>query len=451
MAVTGLTLPALSAYDPPVAGEGSLDPMGLAAISDRLADRLAPGIRSRMQRMRFVTATAVGALACEGLADLPAADRVSTPSICFEWVVLEAFVRRLNPNEIPPGVPGSNKARNVVSRQQRLSASTYLKGPKVFGFNGVYKPFSVDAGIVGGDLEPGVRCAELVREWELENDAEGFTDDVPRSRGAALRRDIGDAVNAALRTGHVATRTGAWLFGRLAAALLPNHAHVAERRYLRMLLMSAQHENRAELARLLTGVPPGSDLGEADMLAAIRPRCSPELGRIVDAIASYEHFAALTDAVFRTLCSISYAQGAKPMTPSVAATHRDGRAGLEGAAVAVQPCGRAHGGDRRGRGGRTGSRRTRHHPPAGRVGRGGDGAPRAGTGPEAAEREATVVRTAARRLGRTSLLRHTRTSGPRRPLHPPRASCRGSSLPRGHGAVTGASPARLLVTARGRR
>jgi hypothetical protein len=322
VAVAGLTLPALSAYDPPVAGEGSLDPMGLAAISDRLADRLAPGIRSRMQRMRFVTATAVGALACDGLADVPPADQVSTPSICFEWAVLEAFVRRLNPSEIPPGVPGSNKARNVVNRQQRLSAPTYLKGPKVFGFNGVYKPFSVDAGIVDGNLEPGVRCAELVREWERENDAEGFTDDVPRSSGAALRRDIRDAVNAALRTGHVTTKTGAWLFGRLAAALHPDHAHAAERRYLRSLLISPQHGNRAELARLLTGVPRGSDLGEADMLAAIRPRCSPALGQVVDAIVAYEHFAALADAVFRTLCSISYAQGTKPMTPSVAATHR---------------------------------------------------------------------------------------------------------------------------------
>ena len=62
MTLVGLTLPALSEYDPPVAGEGSLDPMGLAAISDRLADQLAPGVRARMLRVRFVTAMAVGAV-----------------------------------------------------------------------------------------------------------------------------------------------------------------------------------------------------------------------------------------------------------------------------------------------------------------------------------------------------------------------------------------------------
>ena len=58
MSIAGLSLPEISAFDPPVAGEGSLDPMGLAALSDRLADLLVPGIRSRMQRIRFVTATA---------------------------------------------------------------------------------------------------------------------------------------------------------------------------------------------------------------------------------------------------------------------------------------------------------------------------------------------------------------------------------------------------------
>src|SRR5262245_26856485 len=102
--IAGLTLPELSAYDPLVAGEGSLDPMGLAAISDRLADRLVPGLRSRMQRVRFVTATAVGAMACEVLADELPADGISTPAICFEWLVIEGFVRRLSPQEMPAGV-----------------------------------------------------------------------------------------------------------------------------------------------------------------------------------------------------------------------------------------------------------------------------------------------------------------------------------------------------------
>jgi hypothetical protein len=154
--LTGFSLPELSAFDPPVEGEGSLDPMGLAAISDRLANLLIPGMRARMRRVRFVTAVAVGALACETLADEIAADGISTPSICFEWLLVESFVRRLPAGEgFPLGVPGSLKARTVVARSQRLSAATYLKGPSVFGFHGVYKPFAVDSDVVGSGLEPG--------------------------------------------------------------------------------------------------------------------------------------------------------------------------------------------------------------------------------------------------------------------------------------------------------
>ena len=61
MALSLLSLPELSEADPQLAGEGTLDPVGLAPIADRLAELLVPGVRSRMQRIRFLTAAAVGA------------------------------------------------------------------------------------------------------------------------------------------------------------------------------------------------------------------------------------------------------------------------------------------------------------------------------------------------------------------------------------------------------
>jgi hypothetical protein len=85
--------------------------------------------------------------------------------------------------------------------------------------------------------------------------------------------------------------------------------------------MSERWEERAELARLLATVPTGEDRAEAEVLGRIRRRCSPGLGAIVDAVDAYERFAALTEAVFRTLCSISYAEGTRPLTPRVAASH----------------------------------------------------------------------------------------------------------------------------------
>lgn len=91
--IAGLTLPHLSAPDPEVAGEGSLDPLGLAAIADRLAEEIAPDVRARMHRIRFVAAIAVGAAACESLTDVLPADGVSTPALCFEWLLIEAADR----------------------------------------------------------------------------------------------------------------------------------------------------------------------------------------------------------------------------------------------------------------------------------------------------------------------------------------------------------------------
>jgi hypothetical protein len=313
MTLAGLTLPELSQYDPPVAGEGSLDPMGLAAISDRLADRLVPGLRARMQRIRFITAMAVGAMACDALANEVSSDGISTPAICFEWLVIEGFVRRLSPQQIPSGVPGSQKARAVVKRKQRLSASTYLKGPTVFGFNGVYKPFAVDSSVVGNELEPGPRCAELVRAWELEQGFAGFADAVPGTDGGKLRAHIRDQVHAALREGRCTANPGTWLFGRLTESLHPDHAWAGERSTLRSLVTSGEHETRAELASLLVGVE--DTLSETELLDAVRPRCSRSLGSVVDAVVAYERFAVLVDAAFRTLCAISHSMGAQPLTP----------------------------------------------------------------------------------------------------------------------------------------
>lgn len=314
MTIAGLTLPELSEFDPPIAGEGSIDPMGLAAISDRLADRLVPGLRARMLRIRFVTATAVGAIACETLADELPADGVTTPAIAFEWLTVEGFARRLPASQMPQGVPGSLKARTVVARKERLSARTYLKGPSVFGFNGVYKPFAVDAHVVGGNLEPGPRCAELVRAWEQDQGFPGFMDAVPGTDGGRLRDKIRDEVRSALRAGRCSTSPGSWLFGQLADALNPDHPEHRERQVLRSLVLDEQHDTRAELARLVTTVD--GDLTEAEILTAIRPACSPALGEIVDAVIAYEQFAARVDGVFRTLIAVSYSKGAQPLTPT---------------------------------------------------------------------------------------------------------------------------------------
>ena len=313
MTLGGFTLPALSAYDPGMEGEGSLDPMGLGAIADRLADRLVPGLRARMSRIRFVTAMAVGAMVCEALPDVISADGMTSPAICFEWLVIESFARRVAPQELPSGVPGSQKARAVVARSQRLSAGTYLKVPTVFGFNGIYKPFGIDSGIVTSDLAPAPWCAELVRAWESDQGFDGFTDSVSGSRGGRLLVQLREGVRAGLLEGRCSTKPNSPLFGDIAMSLHPGRAMATERRVLRSLVRSDRHEHRAELADRLIDLP--DNLTESEVLTRIRSKCSAPLRRTIDAVVSYERFAELLDTGFRTLTAISYSMGSQPLTP----------------------------------------------------------------------------------------------------------------------------------------
>jgi hypothetical protein len=267
-----------------------------------------------MLRVRFVTAIAVGSVACETLSDELPADGVTTPAIAFEWLTIEGFARRLSPSVMPLGVPGSVKARTVVSRNERLSARTYLKGPSVFGFNGVYKPFAVDAHVVDNFLQPGPRCAELVRAWELDQGFPGFIDAVPRTEGDRLRCRIRDQVRDALRAGRCTTQPGSGLFGHIANVLNPDYAENRERHVLRALVTDEERDTRAELARHLSRL--NDELTEAEMLTAVRRLCSAALREIVDAVIAYEEFAAQVDAVFRTLVAVSHSMGARPLMPA---------------------------------------------------------------------------------------------------------------------------------------
>jgi hypothetical protein len=72
-----------------------------------------------MLRIPFATAIAVGSVVTEGLWDEPPVDAVSTPPICFEWVVLESFVRKAKET-------GARAATGVPARRKRPPSSPRL-------------------------------------------------------------------------------------------------------------------------------------------------------------------------------------------------------------------------------------------------------------------------------------------------------------------------------------
>ncbi len=185
-------LPRLSAYDPSAAAESGLNPLGLAAIADRIANVLVPGLRARMYQPRYVTVSAVGAIACQSLHGLTTDHGKTTPDIVFEWIVVEGLVRHTGDRRTD-NLPSSQKAERAKAANGRLSRRTYLSGPRVFGFTGVYRPSSRDAGVLTLDDLPAQNAVRLAKAWERDYYLPGYADGLAGTRGGRLRSEITNA------------------------------------------------------------------------------------------------------------------------------------------------------------------------------------------------------------------------------------------------------------------
>ena len=93
IAKIAIPVPALSAFDPETpASEGSLDPLGLYAVSDDLAISVAPGVRERHRHIRYLTAMAVSAVVCQGFPpETSAADGMSPDLLTYQPREMSGF------------------------------------------------------------------------------------------------------------------------------------------------------------------------------------------------------------------------------------------------------------------------------------------------------------------------------------------------------------------------
>src|SRR5688572_15654128 len=127
-----LILPKLTAFDPETKSEGSIDPLGLVPIADRMSVQLVPGVRERMTHPRFLTLIAVGTAVCQDFPpDTVASDGISSPIQVYEWYMVQALVKMLKGNGLR-GLPGSEKASDAQKQDQPLNAARYLRVPSVF-------------------------------------------------------------------------------------------------------------------------------------------------------------------------------------------------------------------------------------------------------------------------------------------------------------------------------
>ena len=302
-------LPSLTERDDDQRGEGGIDPLNFAPISEHIARTILPGLTERQSHPRYLTALAVGTALCEEVfsdGDV-AGDGHTPPYLVFEWLALEGFVRRGQRDSLS-GIPGYTKALSAVETKLRLNAETYLKTPGTFGFFGIYRVLAKTLG-VERDGVVGDAGRRLLSVWEKERDLRGF---IPGSTGsgADLRRTICEGLRDSFKSGK-ATPGNQWPGWQF----FVDHLHYAngganERRLLLETLLEDVHGSRNEVmsfhqrkdARELWK----SKESERQIHDVMIKSASLQLKQALVAIQAYETFArSLLDAFQDALAAMT--------------------------------------------------------------------------------------------------------------------------------------------------
>lgn len=291
-------LPFQTLLDPPQQAEGSLDPLGLYSIADALGVRLAPGVRERQSRPRYLTLALVGMSICGNELNDRAREARTPAWLVYEWLVVTSLVLQLKDAQGLRGVPGNTKVRNTLEAGDVLCERTYLKSPAVFGFHGIYRVLGLKAGLFDAEGNPLALGQRILAEWQRDSGMIGFADGC--GPGGNFRRLVAKAVSKGLDDDCVRVPSKE-LSELIATHLNPQHVGKHER----SALWSALKHNdafRRECAERLC-----SDEGQAAWIEAegsertyhmwLRSGASLPLTQLLLTIDAFEQLARLlTDA-----------------------------------------------------------------------------------------------------------------------------------------------------------
>lgn len=298
-------IPYITEFDPVYTSEGSLDPLGLYPIADRLATKLVPGVRERMSHPRFMTTMAIGNVICSDFdLDEIASDGVTEPWMVFEWYVVQAMVKTFySGRSAISGVPGSEKATTAFLNKVPLNVSRYLKTATVFGFHGVYRTLADELKIVDRNHQLGEVGDLLVRTWEKEQKMAGFYS-VYSGPGREFRKRLFDAIKEGLQRGEVSRSWNWGFFKDIGNSLSHQQAGSKELDILYNALVEDQTVFRSEVIRFLkTSTGQNAWLknkSEKEFHEALIKDASDDLKKHLLAIQYYEKFSRLLENAFES-------------------------------------------------------------------------------------------------------------------------------------------------------
>lgn len=298
-----VSLPRISAFDPAAKSEGSIDPLGLVPIADRLSVRLVPGLRERMKHPRYLTMLSVGASICREFgADRMAADGISPPIQVFEWYVVQALVSELAGKGLV-GLPGTEKASTAMKRDLPLNAARYLRVPSVFGFYGVYKTLARDLRLIQGDVLDEA-AEELLHVYEDEQSLQGLHTG-RKGPGQFFYDQLNRAVEDGLKAACV-DRKWHWNFNStIASKMNPSQPGPGEAELLYQLIRNDRHLFRQEiidgLHAYLRVYDRAAGIRESHFHDFLLDKVRAEIRHVLDAVRVYERFSRLLTNAFESL------------------------------------------------------------------------------------------------------------------------------------------------------
>lgn len=169
-------LPFSSALDQSTLPSRSIDPLGLLANADRIAELMLPFVTNRMTRARLLTIAALAVHVSEEVrAVLQGDENVRYEArMAFERLAVSAIARTSQDPSLNKGLPGKRLVTVAAARREPVTARNYLSAPSINGPSGIFARLARSADLFDSSDCPGARASSLIEAWAEDQGLQGI-------------------------------------------------------------------------------------------------------------------------------------------------------------------------------------------------------------------------------------------------------------------------------------